>query len=299
MADVALGIRNDGADGTTPLALRLALAALFPQSGILSGLSVKGSSSLAYSVAQGVAVCTRGAGDGSALATVAAGSTPAVAANGTGYPRIDAVWVTAHDRDQGDPDNHVALGVTQGTAAASPARPSVPTYATVLAYMRLPAGATTTAQATVEARGRYAVAAGATMGQLGYMRDTYDGALRGDYNGTMHTDYSVTVTVPTTRLVEMRWAATLSGGSDSDCIVAMSVDGAKVMQFFVTPPTSGRWDYKECRHVVRLSAGTHTLAFSSGQYWGGDVQVHASDSKLGSNACTGVICEAIDQGATA
>ena len=298
MADVALGIRNDGADGTTPLALRLALAALFPQSGILSGLSVKGSSSLAYSVAQGVAVCTRGAGDGSTLATVAAGSTPAVAANGTGYPRIDAVWVAAHDKDQGDADNHVTLGVTQGTAAASPARPSVPTYATVLAYMRLPAGATTTAQATVEARGRDAVAVGATMGQLGYMRDTYDGTLRGDFNGTMHTDYSVTVTVPTTRLVEMRWAATLSGGDSSDCIVAMAVDGEKVMQFFVTPPNLSRWDYKECRHVVRLAAGTHTLAFSSGQYWGGDIQVHASDAKLGSSACTGVICEVIDQGAT-
>lgn len=296
MADVALGIRNDGADGTTPLALRLALAALFPQAGILSGLGVKGSSSLAYSVAQGVAVCTRGAGDGSTLATVAEGSTPAVAANGTGYPRIDAVWVAAHDKDQGDPDNHVTLGVTQGTAAASPARPSVPTYATVLAYMRLPAGATTTAQATVEARGRDAVAAGATMGQLGYMRDTYDGLLRGDYNGTMHTDYSVTVTVPTTRLVEMRWAATLSGGSSSDCIVAMSVDGANVMMFFVTPPTSGGWDYKECRHVVKLSPGTHTIAFSSGQYWGRDIYVHASDEKLGSNACTGVICEVIDQG---
>ena len=299
MADVALGIRNNGSDGTTPLALRLALAALFPQAGILSGLSVKGSSSLAYSVASGVAVCTRGAGDGSALATVAAGSTPAVAANGTGYPRIDAVWVAAHDRDQGDADNHVTLGVTQGTAAASPARPSVPTYATVLAYMRLPAGATTTAQATVEARGRDAVAAGATMGQLGYMRDTYDGKLRGSWTesgSSMHTDYSVTVTVPTTRLVEMRWAATLSGGESSDCIVAMSVDGAKAMQFFVTPPSGGRWDYKECRHVVRLSPGTHTIAFSSGQYWGGDVYVHASDEKLGSNACTGVICEAIDQG---
>lgn len=299
MANVAVGIRNNGADGTTPLALRLALAALFPQAGILSGLSVRGSSSLAYSVASGVAVCTRGAGDGSTLATVAAGSTPAVAANGTGYPRIDAVWVAAHDRDQGDADNHVTLGVTQGTAAASPARPSVPTYATVLAYMRLPAGATTTAQATVEARGRDAVAAGATMGQLGYMRDTYDGKLRGDYNGTMHVDYSVTVTVPTARLVEMRWAATLSGGDSSDCIVAMSVDGARAMQFFVTPPSGGRWDYKECRHVVRLSPGTHTLAFASGQYWGGDVQVHASDAKLGSDACTGVICEAIDQGATA
>ena len=299
MANVALGIRNNGADGTTPLALRLALAALFPQAGILSGLSVRGSSSLAYSVASGVAVCTRGSGDGSTIAPVAAGSTPAVAANGTGYPRIDAVWVVAHDMDQGDADNHVTLGVTQGTAAASPARPSVPTYATVLAYMRLPAGATTTAQATVEARGRDAVAAGATMGQLGYMRDTYDGKLRGDYDGTMHMDYSLTVTVPTARLVELRWCATLSGGDSSDCIVAMSVDGEKKMQFFVTPPSSGRWDYKEVRHVVTLSPGTHTISFSSGQYWGGDVMVHSSDDKLGSNACTGVICEAIDQGATA
>lgn len=266
MANVALGIRNNGADGTTPLALRLALAALFPQAGILSGLSVRGSSSLAYSVASGVAVCTRGSGDGSTIAPVAAGSTPAVAANGTGYPRIDAVWVVAHDMDQGDADNHVTLGVTQGTAAASPARPSVPTYATVLAYMRLPAGATTTAQATVEARGRDAVAAGATMGQLGYMRDTYDGKLRGDYDGTMHMDYSLTVTVPTARLVELRWCATLSGGDSSDCIVAMSVDGEKKMQFFVTPPSSGRWDYKEVRHVVTLSPGTHTISFSSGQY---------------------------------
>ena len=294
--NVALGVRNSGADGTTPLALRLALGALFPQSGILSGLSVRGSSSLAYSVAAGVAVCTRGAGDGSTLATVAAGSTPAVAANGTGYPRIDAVWVAAHDIDQGDPDNHVTLGVTQGAPAASPARPTVPTYATMLAYMRLPAGATTTAQATVEARGRDAVAAGATMGQLGYMRDTYDGKLRGDLNGTMHVDYSVTVTVPTARLVELRWCATLSGGDSSDCIVAMSVDGVKAMQFFVTPPSGGRWDYKEVRHVVTLSPGTHTISFSSGQYWGGDILVHSSDDKLGSNACTGVICEAIDQG---
>lgn len=294
--NVALGVRNSGADGTTPLALRLALGALFPQSGILSGLGVRGSSSLAYSVAAGVAVCTRGAGDGSTLATVAAGSTPAVAANGTGYPRIDAVWVAAHDLDQGDADNHVTLGVTQGTAAASPARPTAPTYATVLAYMRLPAGATTTAQATVEARGRDAVAAGATMGQLGYMRDTYDGKLRGDFNSTMHTDYSVTVTVPTARLVELRWCATLSGGDSSDCIVAMSVDGEKKMQFFVTPPSGGRWDYKEVRHVVTLSPGTHTISFSSGQYWGGDIMVHSSDDKLGSNACTGVICEAIDQG---
>lgn len=276
MADVALGIRNDGADGTTPLALRLALAALFPQSGILSGLSVKGSSSLAYSVAPGVAVCTRGAGDGSALATVAAGSTPAVAANGAGYPRIDAVWVTAHDRDQGDADNHVTLGVTQGTAAASPARPSVPTYATVLAYMRLPAGATTTAQATVEARGDVASASGGTLGLLG------EAALNADREvstgGSWSDFYTVaaTVTVPSRHLVRVDYRATLSAsGSNTGWTRVrpyLTVDGAEVKGSRRKWPA---WTGPEVTHssscATELPAGTHTvelhLAYDGGD-WG-------------------------------
>lgn len=276
MADVALGIRNDGADGTTPLALRLALAALFPHAGILSGLSVKGSSSLAYSVAAGVAVCTRGAGDGSTLATVAAGSTPAVAANGTGYPRIDAVWVAAHDLDQGDPDNHVTLGVTQGTAAASPARPSVPTYATVLAYMRLPAGATTTAQATVEARGDAASASGGTLGLLG------EAALNADREvstGGSWSDFytvAVTVTVPSRHLVRVDYRATLSApGSNVGWTRVrpyLTVDGAEVKGSRRKWPA---WTGPELTHssscATELAAGTHTvelhLAYDGGD-WG-------------------------------
>lgn len=276
MANVALGIRNNGADGTTPLALRLALAALLPQAGILSGLGVRGSSSLAYSVAQGVAVCTRGAGDGSTLATVAAGSTPAVAANGTGYPRIDAVWVTAHDKDQGDADNHVTLGVTQGTAAASPARPSVPTYATVLAYMRLPAGATTTAQATVEARGDLAAASGGTLGLLG------EAALNADREvstGGSWSDFytvAVTVTVPSRHLVRVDYRATLvAPGSNVGWTRVrpyLTVDGAEVKGSRRKWPA---WTGPEITHssscATELAAGTHTvelhLAYDGGD-WG-------------------------------
>lgn len=295
MSDVALGVRNSGATGTTPLAMRRAIAALYGR-GIVGGLGVSGTDSLSYSVAAGVAVCSKGSGDGGTIASWSGGSSPAVAANGSGHPRVDAVWLTSHDVDQGDADNLVTVGVTQGTPAASPARPAVPSYATPLAYMLVPAGATTTAQATVQARGADAIPYGASMGLMGYMRDTYDGELRGSYNGQMHVDYSTTVTVATDRLVEMRWCATLSGGSDSDCIVAMAVDGSRRMQFFVTPPSSGRWDYKEVHFVATLKAGTHTLEFLSGQYWGNDIQVHSSDSKLGSDACTGIVCEVIDQG---
>jgi hypothetical protein len=277
MADVALGVRNSGADGTTPLALRKALGALFPNSGILSGLGVRGSSSLAYSVAAGVAVCSKGSGDGSTLAAVPAGSTPAVAANGTGHPRIDAVWVTSHDRDQGDADNHVTLGVTQGAPAASPARPAVPAYATVLAYMRLPAGATTTAQATVEARGDAATASGGTLGLLG---EAALNAGRSISTGGSWSDFytvAVTVTVPTRRFVRADYRATLAvppGGSTGWTRVRpyLTVDGVEVAGSRRKWPA---WAGPEATHssscATELAAGTHAvelhLAYDGGD-WG-------------------------------
>lgn len=277
MADVALGVRNSGADGTTPLALRRTLAGLFPHAGILSGLGVSGSSSLAYSVAAGVAVCTKGSGDGSTIAAVAAGSTPTVAANGTGHPRIDAVWVTSHDLDQGDADNHVALGVTQGAPAASPARPTVPTYATVLAYMRLPAGATTTAQATVEARGDAATASGGTLGLLG---EAALNAGKSISTGGSWSDFytvAVTVTVPSRHLVRVDYRATLAvppGGSTGWTRVRpyLTVDGAEVAGSRRKWPA---WAGPELTHssscATELAAGQHTvelhLAYDGGD-WG-------------------------------
>jgi hypothetical protein len=277
MADVALGVRNSGADGTTPLALRRILAALFPHAGVVGGLAVSGGPALAYSVAAGVAVCTKGSGDGSTLAAVPAGSTPTVASNPSGFPRIDAVWVTSHDRDQGDPDNHVALGVTQGAPAASPARPAAPTYATVLAYMRLPAGATTTAQATVEARGDAATASGGTLGLLGEAalnagRDVSTGGRWDDFYTV-----AVTVTVPSRHVVRADYRATLAvptGGSTGWTRVRpyLTVDGAEVAGSRRKWPA---WAGPELTHssscATELAAGTHTvelhLAYDGGD-WG-------------------------------
>lgn len=288
MATVALGIRNDGADGTTPLALRLALAALFPQAGILSGLGVRGSSSLAYSVAAGVAVCSKGAGDGCTLAAVPAGSTPAVAANPTGYPRIDAVWVTAHDVDQGDPDNHVALGVTQGTASAAPARPKAPTYATVLSYMRVPAGATTTSTATVEARGGTATPYGGTMGLLGAAALNADRSIS---TGGAWKDFytcSSQVTVPSRHLVRIDYRATLAndGGNTGWTRVRpyLTVDGVEVKGSRRKWPA---WTGPELTHssscVAELPAGTHTMELHLA-YDGGDWGLSIVDGGTGGAA---------------
>ena len=77
MADVALGVRNSGTDGTTPLGMRLSLASLFANEGILDGLAVTGTGSLSYSVSSGTAVCSKGSGAGRTIAHFSAPGTHA------------------------------------------------------------------------------------------------------------------------------------------------------------------------------------------------------------------------------
>lgn len=204
MADVALGVRNSGSDGTTPLGLRLSLASLFANVGVLDGLAVSGTGSLTYTVASGTAVCSKGSGDGYTLAHFSGGPTPAVSGNTAGYPRIDTVWVTSHDVDQGDPDNHVAVGVTQGTPAATPARPTIPTYATPLAYMRLPAGATSTSGATRDGTAPMAIPYASSRGII------FDDANRTNSSSDLNffrsrvTAVGGSFYVPTSRLITFR-----------------------------------------------------------------------------------------------
>lgn len=150
MSNTALGVAQSSAGvGTTDTAMRHILGAQWESTGVVDGLAVTGGTTLAYAVAAGVAVCSKGDSDGKTLAWFAGGTTPTVAANSAGNPRIDCIWITSHDLTQGDSDNLVTLGVTQGTAAATPTAPTIPTYATLLAQMRMPAGATTTANAYV------------------------------------------------------------------------------------------------------------------------------------------------------
>lgn len=148
MSNTAFGVAQTSAGvGTTDTDMRKIIAAQWESTGVIDGLEVTGTTSLYYRVAAGVAVCSKGASDGKTLAYFSGGNTSTVSANSSGNPRIDCVWITAHDATQGDSDNLVTLGVTQGTAAATPTAPTIPTYATLLAAMLVPAGATTTANA--------------------------------------------------------------------------------------------------------------------------------------------------------
>ncbi|WP_088320299.1 hypothetical protein [Kineosporia sp. R_H_3] len=148
-----------GAGQTSPTEARLALSGLVaPASGgvdVRTGVFwgpgmttlVSGTAAMTYSVAAFQAVANRGTaalgpylGANDATATVITGAAPGT----VGTKRIDVIWIRFPDAEQGDADSTAVLGVTQGTAAASPTVPSIPTGALALARAEVPQGTTRT-----------------------------------------------------------------------------------------------------------------------------------------------------------
>lgn len=256
---VAFGVQNQGDVGTTASDLRHIVASRWGSTGVVAGLAVTGSG-LAYNVAAGMAICSKGASDGMTEAWWPGGSTADVSANSSSNPRIDAVWVTSHDATQGDSDNLVAVGVTQGTPAASPAVPTIPTYATLVAAMLVPAGATSTSAASVSASGAQAVPYGASLGILVDQVDTTNTstAIPSGYR----TYAAGTFTLPTARYVDIKRVFTLASLTSADASVytRVLVDGAQVSQGEVRcygSPALATSQYME--NTIRLAAGTHTV----------------------------------------
>lgn len=166
MSTTAFPVRqsSDGV-GCTDVVLRHIVAALYPDTGVVNGLKVTGTNSAAYNVAAGVAVCSKASSDGNTLAYWE-GGTAATSANSSSNPRIDLIWIASHDLTQGDDDNLVTVGVTQGTPAASPQEPTLPAGATRLVAMQVPGGAASTSAATVYGVYDYAVPYGGSSGIL-------------------------------------------------------------------------------------------------------------------------------------
>lgn len=284
---VAFGIPQaaDGT-GTTAQDMRRILAALYPNPGVISGLAVSGDTTLSYRVGAGVAACSRGGSDGRTLAWFPGGRTPAVAANAAGNPRVDVVWLCAHDASQGDADNLVALGVTQGTPAASPAAPAIPGYATRLGAMLVPAGATTTANAARTGGVDYAVPYGASLGVLMSGRDTANGVVE---LASPRVAASGTVSLPTDRLVQLSVSVTMGlfrQGPNPDGSGAVyfrvHVDGTQVWssEFAVSSRDSA---LTQCfQRTIVLSAGRHTVDMRLVSAVGGRAcRFYSSDSWAG------------------
>lgn len=279
----ALGVQPDSnGSGVTPEVHRMIIAAQWPNKGVIDGLGVSGRSDLRYNVAAGVAVCSKGAADGNTLAYWPGGQTEAVHAGDASNPRIDLVWITAHNPKAGDADNQVVVGVTQGTPAANPVAPKLPAGCTLLRSMRVPANTTATSSATATDSVNYAVPYSASLGKIAYQLATGTHSIYEDY--AWHQEVAVSFTLPSKRHItikqKVRAVCTAGQSSGNNTIFGswysqMRVDGNVINDLQNTVNSSGKNEYceewtasrycetKQVEYDLDLGAGRHTASMWS------------------------------------
>lgn len=202
LGTTGFGIAQDeNGNGMTAHTLRMILSEHWQTPGVVTGGAATGRTDLRYNVAKGVAVVSRGTADGYAEVAWDAAQTQPVPAGDPSNPRVDAIWVQAHDKDNGDPDNHVVLGVTTGTPSANPSIPALPAGATAIAYRKVPAGATSTQHTEDTASVDYALPHGTSIGVFARLAENKDGAVPNDQKTDLFT---TRYTFVTDRNIEMR-----------------------------------------------------------------------------------------------
>lgn len=260
---VAFGVRQANGVGTSDTDIRHMLRYKWANTGVVGGLAVKGTSRLAYHVAEGMAICSKGDGDGYTEAYFPGGDTPEVKANEGGNPRIDVVWITAHDASQGDSDNLVTLGVTQGTPSASPVEPDIPTYAVRLGAFRMGAGAATTSGAVATSGVDYAIMSGASLGILMDKTNNENGRTFGSTVEWKNV-VSGTINLPTDRLLSIGITLTTGnedGGYSGSNYCHLYIDGS-LYRAFEYPIQAGRATSYFYVENLTLGAGRHTVSIN-------------------------------------
>lgn len=250
--------------GRTALDDRLLVRAEFHNLGIVMGCAVGTSSSaMRYSVGTGsdpvsVALGSRSGADGASKFIVPTGSITTTAAPASNS-RLDVVWARQNDPSKGDADNQAVLGVTQGTAAASPVKPSIPAGAVTLAVYNVPAGITRTSQASRVEIGEHAIPYGASLGVLHRFTDTSSGP-QSQNRVALGAGQLV---LPTPRLVNFSLAPTVSVASTTGSgiiLYRIIVDGAEA--FATVYEAGGRFETGYLSHLMELSAGRHTVSYT-------------------------------------
>lgn len=266
----ALGIAPDGSGkGVDPLTHRRIIAAQWDNPGIIAGLTVAGAG-LAYTVAAGAAVCSRSEVDGCSIAYWEGGSTPAVAAGDPSNPRIDVVYLVAHDIGQGDPDNQVKVGVLSGAAAVSPVAPSLSSVpgAVKLQSWLVPAGAASMTSAQKTGNNDYALPYGASKGVLARLSENIDGAVSSSASPFVATS----LYFPTDRNVELKAFLCVSGNSSGVAAARFIVDGVLYATRKIAYGTA--WVTYEPSTTVTMEAGNHTFGLAMLNQSGGGFDAH-------------------------
>lgn len=268
METTALGIAADSSgNGVTPLTHRHIIGAQWANTGVVDGLTVSGRSDLRYNVAAGVAVCSRGASDGKTLAYWPGGQTPAAKPGDASNPRIDIVWIKANNAaEYGDLTNYVELGVTMGTPSANPTEPTCPAGCTVLRKMRMPAGATSTQNATALWTADYAIPYGASLGKIAENWNRSDTTGGGTVK-KMYFEQQVEFDLPTDRMLEFSFKVNFSSaGATSwadtshrcEWAVGFQVDGKDLDHSCANFVSYGAWQTHETSYISAVAAGHHT-----------------------------------------
>lgn len=259
----ALGVDVDlDGNGVDPLTHRNIIKQHWTNTGIMGGLEVSGRSDLYYGVSAGVAVCSMGDADGYTEAYFAGGKTENAVSAGDGtYPRIDSVYLLANT---GTPDNLVHCMVTQGTPAASPVAPTLPSGALRVQDMLVPAGASATSSASRNGSRNYAIAYGSGLGRIGFAENTT--TTEQAYDTSWYTQVAATVGVPTDRLVDVRWTARAngSGGStESSYYIQLLIDGTVVSDGQDEISVPENYERKQFSFTSILTPGEHTIAIQA------------------------------------
>ena len=262
----AFGVNRDTkGNGTSPLDIRMILDALFATAGIVKGLEVSGGPGLAYTVAAGVAVCQKAPGDGKTLAPWAGGVTPQVQTGDPSNPRIDSVWIIAHDLETGDSDNLVTVGVTQGQPAATPLAPEVPAGSLELGRLLMPAGATSAASATMQHRALPSLFYSSPSGLLAESWQKYDYESKWMKDGDMGGQ-RLAFDLSTPRTIGFDFYCNFSipgakAGTSESCNVWFMVDGKPLDHSGVLMVNQGdAWTSHETHFTATIPAGRHTAS---------------------------------------
>lgn len=295
----ALGVSavraGNGWQGCDALTHRKILQSHWASTGIIVGLGVLASDTLAYQVAAGVAVTSRSGTDGVMEAYWGGGLSAEVEANQSTNPRIDCVWLQAHNQKELlDTDNLVVIGVTQGTPAASPVKPTPPAGVTVLAYMQVPANSTSLRNATRVGEIDYAIPYGAAQGLIASAQLKQDTTL----TNTQKEWCRVQVNLPTDRNLECMVticasAAGANGAGDlskySEVRGQVLIDGNPVGDFF-NYCFRGAWEPYQFRTNIGCVRGVHTISIKCWVGYGSNANVHYNGS------WSGIKLDVIDQG---